>query len=280
MNPGLFFLYTGTAVLAAVIAFLPLRQPRTEDHSAGDQRPVRFKALLTIGTLIGFLPLVTIAVFSRVPLLPVKVLPVSLWAAVGREYWFPLAVLFFACASQMVPRRSRRALLVLVGALVLFVGLVTSWHLTRPACYDYRRNMPDGVCLQTSTFTCGAASMVTMLDKLGIQATEGEMAELSGTIPGRGVSDFQAADALRRKLRQVEDPRRVSIDPCGLDEMKTIPTPFLTSLKYSFFFDHMVCVLEVNEDHIVVGDPLKGRDVLSFDSFRSKWRGVVIVARP
>ena len=283
MRPGLFFLYTALAIAAALIAFLPLRAEHAEE-ATGDASPaevhaVRHRRLLTIGALIGFLPLIVMASFALWPILPIQFMPISIWAAIGREFWLPFTVLFFACASQLVPIRSRRALVLLVCCLVVFVGVFTSWRLHRPKAYDYRRNMLDGVCLQTSDYTCGAAALVTLLDRIGIEATEGEMAELSGTIPGRGVSDFQAAAGLREKLRMLNRSERVAIESCKAADLPSLPTPFLAGVKYSFWFDHMICVLEVTEDQVVVGDPLEGRVVWSRRQFESEWRGVVTVLR-
>jgi hypothetical protein len=86
------------------------------------------------------------------------------------------AVLFFALASHLVPSRYRRAILIVVVMLVLVAAQQSSWHLSKPDMYDYKGTIVDGVCRQTSYETCGAASMVTLLNSKGISTTEGKMA--------------------------------------------------------------------------------------------------------
>lgn len=238
----------------------------------------RASVLLHIALFAGFLPLIVMAVFSRFPEIPVRIMPIGFWALIEREYWLPCAVLFFACASQLATAPNRRMLRVLVVVLLAFVTAVTGYRLFPIPMHDFGRNIKAGVCLQSSGYTCGAASLVTLLNEMGVEATEGEMARLTGTIPGRGVSDFQAAYGLQQKLAQLDRPERVQItykedrDPTGL------ATPFLAGMKFSFFFDHMVCVLSVNEQGVEIGDPLQGRRTMRGDEFRREWRGFAITA--
>src|SRR5262249_12449471 len=53
----------------------------------------------------------------------------------------------------------------------------------------------------------------------------------------------------------------------------------LAVIKYSFWVDHFVTVLEVKDDEIVVGDPYQGLRKLSPDEFAKKWRFVGVVLK-
>ncbi len=52
----------------------------------------------------------------------------------------------------------------------------------------------------------------------------------------------------------------------------------LVIVKHSFMLDHYLTVLEVNDNAVVVGDPLTGITKLTLDEFREKWRhsGIVL----
>jgi hypothetical protein len=221
----------------------------------------------------------TMAIFSRFPMIPVRIMPIGPWAIIEREYWLPFSVLFFACASHLASRPNRKAIKSLSAVLVVFVWIMTGWRLLPMPMKDFGRNMRDGVCLQSSGYTCGAASLVTMLGRMQIDVTEGEMAMLTGTIPGRGVTDFQAAYGLQRKLASLVRPEIVAIIECPDHDPMRVRPPFLAGMKHSFWFDHMVCVLEVREGVVVIGDPLGGKRMMPLDIFRGEWRGLAIVAR-
>ncbi len=53
----------------------------------------------------------------------------------------------------------------------------------------------------------------------------------------------------------------------------------LAVIKYAFFVDHYVTVLEVTDSEVIVGDPLDGLDKLSYEEFGQKWRFVGIVLK-
>ncbi len=270
MQPWLFVIYTIAGALAAVWAFFP----RACEQSL---RTRRSRVTLHAIAIIALAPMLMVSWFALKPTVAVRLLPLTLWADYGREFWFPIAVLFFACAGRLVETRNRRALRGLAIFLAIFVAVATAWHLRPPASYDLGRNMTQGVCMQSTGYTCGAASLVTMLDAMGIEASEGEMARLSRTIPGRGVSDFQAAAGLQRKLDEIHSNTRVEFitrpdgDPTG------ITPPFLAGIKYSMWFDHMVCVLELRDNAVVIGDSLQGRRLMTYEQFAEEWRGVAIM---
>jgi predicted double-glycine peptidase len=138
---------------------------------------------------------------------------------------------------------------------------------------------PDGVCLQQTAYTCGPASAVTGLGKLGLAAREGELAIWSytsqtGTMPDDLVSALEGHYG--KKGLAVEYRRFRSV----FELKKSCPT--LAVIKYSFLTDHFVTVLEATDEKVVVGDPLSGRTEYSCGDFAKKWRytGIVLERRP
>jgi len=251
----------------AAVAFLPF------SRNTSDCR----KKIL-IGGALSLIPIIAKMTFSIFPLLEARIMPIDVYAAIQKDFWLPFAVLFFALASHLVPSRYRRGILIIVVMLILVVVQQSSWHLSKPDMYDYKGTIVDGVCRQTSYETCGAASMVTLLNSKGIATTEGEMARLSMTAPRIGLSPQQAAYGLRRKFGQLGRSEHVIIKVPELADLHELPKPFLAGIKFSFRTNHMICVLETAKDGLVVGDPISsGRKTWSWKQFDKLWSGIVIV---
>jgi predicted double-glycine peptidase len=267
MTPHFFIILTVTACIMAAVAFLPFSK-----HT-----PERRKKLF-IGAALSLIPIMAKMTFSIFPMLEARIMPIDVYAAIQNEFWLPFAVLFFAIASHLVPSRNRKAVLIIVIMLVLVVAQQSSWHLRKPDMYEYKGTIVDGVCRQTSYETCGAASMVTLLNSIGIPTTEGEMAKLSMTAPGRGLSIHQAAYGLKRKLGQLGRSEQVAIEVPELMDLHNLPKPLRAGIRFSLRTNHMICVLETTKDALVVGDPISsGRKTWSWRQFDEVWSGIVII---
>jgi hypothetical protein len=283
MTPSIFFTFITLALAAAAVAFLPFSKERPgspsslQSHAAPSDTGHRKK--LIIGAIVALIPIIVKMIFAFFPFLEARIMPIKIYPVIQREFWLPFTVLFFAFASHLVPPRNRRAVLIIVGALVVIVAQQTFWHLGKPDIYDYKGKIVDGVCHQTSPETCGAAAMVTLLNTIGIQTTEGEMARLSMTAPRTGLSPHQAAYGLKRKFGQLGRPGHVEVRVPKLKDLADLPKPFLAGIRFSPWTNHMICVLETAQDALVVGDPISfGRRNWSWEYFEKKWTGIVIVS--
>ena len=258
MTSYFFIILTILSCVMAGIAFLPFSKNKSD---------CRKKIL--IGAALSLIPIIAKGTLSIFPLLEARIMPFDLYAAIQRDFWLPFAVLFFALTSHLVPSRYRRSILIIVVMLVLVVAQQSSWHLGKPDMYDYKGTIVDGVCRQTSYETCGAASMVTLLNSKGITTTEGEMAMLSMTAPRIGLSPQGAAYGLKRKLLQLGRSENVAIKVPELEDLHKLPKPFLAGIKFSTWTNHMVCVLETTQEYLVVGDPISvGQKKWSWKNFR------------
>jgi ABC-type bacteriocin/lantibiotic exporter with double-glycine peptidase domain len=94
------------------------------------------------------------------------------------------------------------------------------------------------------------------------------------------VSDFQAAWGMKKKLDQLGRSERVAfvLRPDG--SLDDLPTPCVASTDYSFWFDHMICILDIDERTVLVADPLSGHKRWIRSEFEAEWLGVAIVVRP
>ena len=134
----------------------------------------------------------------------------------------------------------------------------------------------DGVCRQSTSYTCGPAAAVTALGKLGLSADEGELAVLSysspviGTLPVCLTSALQSrygSEGLKCQYRRFET----------IEQLKNTGVT-LAVVKIAFLLDHCLAVLNVTDDIVTVADPLTGVRSMSREQFEKIWRysGIVI----
>ena len=172
MTPHIFFIYTILSFIAAGVSFLPFSKDQTgpalPDSSNKNPLYIKRRRHLFIGIFLTLLPIIAKMAFSIFPLFEARIMPVEIYAVIRREFWLPFAILFFSFASHLVPPRNRRGVLIIVGILVILVIQQTFWHLSKPKIYNYKGKIVDGVCVQTSGDTCGAASMVTLLSSMAM----------------------------------------------------------------------------------------------------------------
>jgi len=135
---------------------------------------------------------------------------------------------------------------------------------------------PNGVCLQSNGHTCGPAAAVSVLNKLGLLAEEGELAILSYTSPIAGTPADSLCLALRR--RYAKDGLK-----CEYRRFKSIAElqgvgPVIAVVKHSFLVDHYVAIFEATDTTITIGDPFRGMTEVSYDKFNEIWRywGIVL----
>jgi predicted double-glycine peptidase len=209
------------------------------------------------------------------------------WGMRGRlEY----ALFAPAAAVALIPllRRlpQRRQAMVVGALLVLLVGQYSVMPFLMPALVRHRmtalqtRIDADGVCRQTTAYTCGPAASVTALRLVGIDATESELACAMFTSPALGTPADVLAEALADRYR----PLGLSCEYRRFDSVEDLPRdrPVLAVVKFAPMVDHYVAVLAVNRETVVVGDPAAGRIVYTRPQFERKWRlmGVVLTREP
>lgn len=232
-----------------------------------------------------FIPLTLIVVYgvgARNPALTLDP-PIS-WMMMGRNKFAVIGFITTMVLTTPLSRLPGRRARVYVAVLMLvIVSVMSVWPFLAPAfnrTYLSRlqtRLDTDGVCLQSNDYNCGPAAAVTALRKLGFPAEEGEIAILAytstatGTPPdilARALQERYAKDGLRSEYRVFK----------SVEELKNAGLT-LAVIKYSFMLDHYVTVLELTDDHVVVGDPLKGKEAIAREEFEKRWRFVGVVLR-
>ena len=205
------------------------------------------------------------------------------WVMRGRlEY----ALFAPAAALALIPlllrlRRRRQAVLVF-GLLVILVGQYSVMPFLMPALVRHRmaslktKTDENGVCRQMTAYTCGPAASVTALRRLGIDATESELARAMYTSPALGTP----TDVLAMALADRYGPFGLSCEHRGFASVDDLPRdrPVLAVVKFGWMVDHFGAVLAVDEHSVVVADPAAGKVVYTREQFERKWRftGVVL----
>jgi len=134
----------------------------------------------------------------------------------------------------------------------------------------------EGVCFQTTDYTCAPAAAVTVLKKLGFSAHEGQIAIIAHTNPVAGT----LPECLNDALKKLYGPKGLRCDYRYFDSIEQLKNAGLTlaAVKAQFLSDHCVAVIDVSENTVTIADPVWGKTLLSHDQFRKIWRfsGIVL----
>lgn len=231
--------------------------------------------------MLGYaLPLIVIVAFAVSVRRPEWTMhPAWSWVWLGKWRLVLCAGVVSMVFSSLMPRLpkapDRRALGALVAVAVLYFSLwpALSRARSRPFLQTLSTRLPpDGVCRQSTDYTCGPAAAVTGLARLGLKAGEGELALAAGTSAATGtppdvlaqvLNERFAASGLRAELRRFRT----------LEELREAGLT-LVVVRFGFLVDHWLTVLEVTDRDVVAGDPASGVVRLSHEEFQGRWRRI------
>lgn len=207
-----------------------------------------------------------------------KIFPVKYYIFFEYTWFVPIATFFFGIMRRRVERGFAPLGCDFINLVLLLYTIVHSiWIFVGSGVASTAPLFIDGVCIQSTQYSCGAASLVTMLKHYGIESNEKEMAELSYTVMGWGTKMIRIANALAQKIEDEGIKMDVDIVKINWDGLKRVQGPCIVDIKYSPFMDHVVVVLEIEGDDVILGDPSIGRVTLAKDEFLERWRGYAII---
>ena len=232
-----------------------------------------------------FLPFVLIAmlVAARCANSLAFVPPLS-WIAAGRAKFVILSIAVTMGLTTPLSRLPHRCQKVLICILM---AVVVAWFSILPFLVpvlikERLSNLAtmvgsDGVCFQSTSYTCGPAAAVTALRKLGLPAHEGQLAVLAHTSPVAGT----LPDCLRAALQERYSADGLKCLYRHFDSLAQLREAGITLavVKDAFLLSHCVAVLEVSDKTVVVADPVLGKRSLSHKQFEQIWRFSGIVLR-
>lgn len=232
-----------------------------------------------------FPPLVLIVMLAAVRCAgPLAFVPPLCWIAAGRAKFVILSIAVTMGLTTPLSRLPHRCQKVLICILM---AVVVAWFSILPFLVpvlikERLSNLAtmvgsDGVCFQSTSYTCGPAAAVTALRKLGLPAHEGQLAVLAhtspvaGTLPGclcAALQNRYASDGLKCYYRHFD----------SLAQLREAGVT-LAVVKEAFLLSHCVAVLEVSDHLITIADPALGKRSLSHKQFEQIWRfsGIVLM---
>ena len=234
--------------------------------------------------MIGyFIPLTLVFIYALAFRFPTLMFtPPFSWIMIGIKKFAAfgfIATLVLTTPLSRVPHKRNRLMIAVLMAFVVFFMAI--WPFLAPMVdrgqlSRLQTNMDrNGICLQSTDYTCGPAAAVTALRKLGLVADEGQIAILSCTSFQEGTPLDMLADGLENEYGKDGLSVKCRVFKNILELKQAGLT--LAVIKYGFMVDHWVTVLEVTDSEVVVGDPLGGLERLSYDEFSKKWRLIGIV---
>jgi predicted double-glycine peptidase len=232
-----------------------------------------------------FIPLVFVFICAAAFRFPdVMFTPPFSWMTMGIKKFAAFgffATMLLTTPLSRVPQKRNRALISFLMVVIVFFMAI--WPFIAPMVDRKELSQlqtkidSNGVCLQSTDYTCGPASAVTALRKLGFPAEEGQIAILSCTSFQEGTPLDMLADGLNRQYAA----NGLSVNCRVFHDISDLKQAGLTLaiIKYGLFVDHWVTVLGVTDSEVIVGDPLGGLDHLSYQQFAKKWRFIGIVLK-
>lgn len=218
-------------------------------------------------------------VFRFYPAIEYHLIPLFLASLTEIIGYIPFAMLFFGIAAKRVTSRFLPIELMILALLIFIYGLIRVNWIYTDSGIDPDKFLVNhqGICFQSTGYTCGAASAVTLLKSFGIDSIEIEMARLSHTSKD-GVSMVQVARAIAYKVR--DKGLKVDIITGDWQTLKQITTPCIVNVKWTLLVDHMVVLLKTAGDKVIIADPLRGKETYSKQDFLDKWRGSMLLVNP
>jgi predicted double-glycine peptidase len=237
--------------------------------------------------LLGyFIPLILVigyAAAARKPAL--SLIPPISWLVMGRNKFASIALIATMVLTTPLSRikqvRARVLISILMGLAVVQMSL---WPFLAPAFN--RAHLAslitqidgNGVCRQSNDYDCGPAAAVTALRRLGFPAEEGQIAIWAHTSSATGTPPDILAQTLQDRYGKqgLISEYRVFND---WNELQQAGGLVLVVIRYTFWVDHYLTVLEVHDDHVLAGDPSRGLVWLSKNDFLVTWRFVGVVLK-
>ncbi len=161
------------------------------------------------------------------------------------------------------------------GTLYLGLAPFLACLLVRGQLADCPTRMVNGVCIQSTPYTCGPTAAVTALRALNVSAREGDLALRAGTNPVCGTPPDDLCAAVR-SLYGAEGVDAVYERVGSLQKLSgKLPAVVVTSS--SFPCDHYVAVLRIGKAGVILGDPECGLRQTDLATFARDWHGSAIV---
>lgn len=127
---------------------------------------------------------------------------------------------------------------------------------------------------QTTDYTCGPAALATLINLMGGNATENQLAALSGTTEENGTSMLGLKKAAKELKYSVQGKKM------SLSNLTKIEGMFIANTTTGDNVDHYLVVKNITKDVFFIADPMEGNYSLSQNEFKNVYKGNVLVIKP
>lgn len=168
---------------------------------------------------------------------------------------------FISCRDKRVWRFNPKALeifIFIICMLIILIPYVKPMLLPVEKNAEFLNRWKDGVCLQSTGSTCGPSSLTTIFKYYGISKNEKDVARASFS-SATGTENWYLIRYARKNGLKVEILNKNSI----ID----VPVPSIIGTYIYGRIGHFVTVLGKEGECFVIGDPLKGRLLLTESEF-------------
>lgn len=251
--------------------------------SLGIYAGYRFAKLKKPYWAFGYFIGLAIMLFIRIPVyIPSLYFSIPFkWFLSGRTEFvftgFCAAIMLSTCMWKTDRKSYKTALPVFMTVILVYYSI--SPFALPGILFNKHKNLQtkineEGICMQTTGYTCGPAAAVTALRNLGIDAEEGEIAIACNTTISAGTQP----DSLQDGLLKLYSNYGLHCEYRFFTSIQELEPNTVVIVKYKFMVDHYVTVLKVTETLVIVGDPLVGIKNYPHDSFILLWRkqGVIL----
>ena len=179
-----------------------------------------------------------------------------------------LAVSFNAAAAAQTPRDNSSNS---TNPMDLSTADNLEENFTDPAEFTIDDNITadtTGVVLQTRNYTCGPAALATLLQKLGINTTEDELADLAGT-----TEDGTTMQGL------LEAAKAKGVNMTGMKLNITELHENMIAYTMSDGVGHYTLIREVNNETVKLADPTMGNIEMSLEEFQEIYTGYALIIK-
>lgn len=194
----------------------------------------------------------------------------------GREY-----ALLMSAAAPMVAAPlfrfplSQNIRIGLLAVMTLSTGYA-GWMeffaaaVSRPELASLKTTFHDGVCIQSTGYTCGPAAAVTLLKRKGFSAEEGDLALLSKCSMHTGTDGPLLVDAIEKRFGHA-GVKCTAVKFKDIDALKNAGE-VMTIVNLDAWTDHWVVVLKITDTAVHTADPIYGLRIESREDFEKRWR--------
>lgn len=210
------------------------------------------------------------------PAVAVKLIPLAILTRIEGVGGVPIFMLLLGLAwSRARLPRQRRVIswAVMFGGVFFLNGAL--WMLQSTPEQSFAATVSGEPVMQSKEYSCVPAACAQALDLLDIPSSEQQMARLTQTRPGTGSTMLRAMSGLKTRLENT--PYTVELLEVRSEELRQLPCPMLTPLRYEATRLHMVTITSVNEYGAYISDPVDGPLHLSWSTIQRVFSGQVLV---